>query len=181
MKNILLARRYASASIQFLNENDYIAILKQLEIFKKAIADNLQIKKIFASAIISKNKKIQFAQNIVEQLDNKDFWLQIITVLINKNRGNILDLFLEEFKKVLNEKLNQKYVQLILAHKQDNNTIELIKNELEKVLKFKVVCDVEIDKKIIGGFIAKTDNQLIDASVHSNLQRFVKTMSKSYN
>lgn len=181
MKNILLARRYASASIQFLNENDYIAILKQLEIFRKAISDNLQIKKIFASAIISKNKKIQFAQNIVEQLDNKDFWLQIITVLINKNRGNILDLFLEEFKKVLNEKLNQKYVQLILAHKQDNNTIELIKNELEKVLKFKVVCDVEIDKKIIGGFIAKTDNQLIDASVHSNLQRFVKTMSKSYN
>lgn len=181
MKNILIAKRYASAAIHSLKESDYQKILNQLKAFKRVFKDNPELKKFFASTIIQKDKKIKFLSSITEDLENKDYWNQLISVIIIKNRGIILDIFFVEFEKLLNSHLNQKNVNIVLAHEQDDETLDLIRREIERTLDCKVVFDVEVNKEIIGGFIAHTDSQLIDASIKSNLTKFTKTISKSYN
>ena len=63
----------------------------------------------------------------------------------------------------------EKGAVLILARKFDDQTTKEIKKRAEKILKKKVA--LEFDKEIIGGFIIKDENQLIDASVKSFLNK----------
>lgn len=179
MKYILISKRYAAAAIQSLDSEKLPEILNQIYSMKKTVKDNPEIRKIFSSAIVQKTKKIEFLNSLTENMENQDFWNHLLTVLIYKNRGNILEVFLNEFEKMLDAVLKQKHVRLLLAHEHDQETLDLIKNEIEKTLNSRVVCDVQIDKSIIGGFIASTEGQIIDASIRSNLNRFAKTISKS--
>ena len=178
MKQILIAKRYASAAIESIPPEQYQDTLTQIKTLKTLLAQHPEILKIFSSTIIQKQKKIEFVNQIIETIDNPAFIAQIIKVLVLKQRENILEALLCELHKMLDEKLNQKTICITLAHTPDNDTIEKIKQSVEKTLNSKIVYEIQIDKNIIGGFIATTENIKIDAAVSSNLNRFVKTISK---
>jgi F0F1-type ATP synthase delta subunit len=63
----------------------------------------------------------------------------------------------------------EDFAVLILAHEFDDQTIKEIKKRAEKILQKEV--RVEFDKGIIGGFIIKDENQIIDASIKGALRR----------
>jgi F-type H+-transporting ATPase subunit delta len=177
MKNMLIAKRYANAAVQNLNPEKYQEVSHEASTLKKFFEDNPNYLRWLSSPIIHKEKKKEFFTALIENLKNKDFWASLFKVFIAKQRCDILDSFLTEFDYLLIENLQQTHINLILAHPQDEATIATIKTGIEKILKCKVTCDVSIDKDIIGGFVVMTRNQIIDASVRSQLQRFAKSIT----
>ena len=173
MKNIIIAKRYAKAAIQSLSPEKYHEVLEQL-VYMKEIFKNHKALKILTSTVIKVDHKIELVNEVTENIKNKEYWEQMFKVLILKKRCHVLEQFFIEFEDLLYKSLNQKKINLIFAHQQDEETINGVKKEIEKILCHSVVCDVSIDKSIIGGFIAKSREKVIDASVKSNLKRFIK-------
>ena len=53
---------------------------------------------------------------------------------------------------------------------------EAISHRLEKIVERKVVIDAQIDPSIIGGFIARVGDTLIDGSIHQKLETLRKSL-----
>ena len=174
MKDIIIAKRYASAALKSLNTNKYIEILDQLYYIKMVFTENPKAIKILTSKIIRKEHKVSLIKSVTEEIKNKDFWQQMFFVLIKKNRIDLLELFFGELEKSLFQVLNQEQINLIFARQQEKETIDNIKKSIEKILNKKVIYNIQIDEELIGGFVAKSRNKVIDASIRSNLNRFAK-------
>ena len=63
-------------------------------------------------------------------------------------------------------------LKLAVEHSPDviDKIRELVSSKLDK----DVIFDIDIDKSIIGGFIAETDKIMIDGSIEHNFRRFVE-------
>ena len=179
LKDIILAKRYALAALQCIKQEDYQKTSDETFELRKMFKSIPDLGKYFTSSVIHKQQKQDFIQSIFSDFYNREFWESIFTVFIIKNRGNLIELFLKTFDLLLIEALDQTHIDLILAHEQDNETVGLIDQEVERILGCKVITDVTIDKEIIGGFIALAKNQIIDASVRSQLRRFARKSTPS--
>jgi len=178
VKQKILAKRYAQATLNTLSADKYHDVFVQIEIMKQLINENPKLGEIVRSKLVKNEAKIEFLSNILANVPDKEFWMKIFKVMILKNRSEIMILFLYEFDSLLKAHLQMKDVKLILAHEQDQKTLDTIREEIEGFLKSKVLYKIQMDKKILGGFIAISDNKMIDASVLTSLNRFARRRVK---
>ena len=180
MKHLTLAKRYVSAALSNLTSDKHQKIYEQLELMRKVLTEHPEVNKIITSKIIKKPRKIEFVSTLVENLENKDFWVQFFTVLILKNRCSLITVCLSEFEDLLCEYLKLKHIRLTLAHEADSETLAVLKKEIEKILNCTAIIRIESDREILGGFIARTSDKVIDASIRTSLMRFSRKREKWY-
>lgn len=180
MKNLILAKRYVSAALLNLPKEKHQIIYDQLEMMRQVMTEHPDVDKIICSEIVKKARKIEFIASLLDGQENKDFWVQFFTVLILKNRSTLIKVCLSEFETLLCEALCLSHIRLTLAHTPDSETLEAIKKEVESILKCKAIFTIDLDKEIIGGFIAYTADKMIDASIRTSLQRFSRKRTKWY-
>lgn len=78
---------------------------------------------------------------------------------------------IDEFIKIWNEEKDIVEGELVSAKALDDDIINKIKQSLKQNLHVKEVnVRNEIDEKIIGGFVAKLGNTIVDASIKNKLQ-----------
>ena len=65
---------------------------------------------------------------------------------------------------------------MITALPLDEREKEAISNRLGKIAERKVAVDSQVDPSIIGGFIARIGDTLIDGSVHQKLETLKKNL-----
>ena len=176
MKNTLIAKRYAKAAISSLKHEQFQSVLNDLKKMKNLFCSKPEILKYVSSAIIDKHKKLDFLNSLSDNTQNKEFWKQLFKVFVMRKRNSVLLLFFNEFESLLYAGLNQKHIDLIFAHDQDSTIVNSVQKEIENILKNKIICDVHVDKSIIGGFIAVSKDRIIDASVRTNLNNFAKRL-----
>ncbi len=86
---------------------------------------------------------------------------KMIEILRTKRRLYLLPRILESYQRYLKRKKGI----LIFARELDKGILEKIKRSFSEILKESKILEIKIDKNIIGGFILKTQNFLIDASL----------------
>lgn len=86
----------------------------------------------------------------------------------------LLPLILKEFERYS----KQDEVILTLSRKKDREVINNIEQKLKDILGEEKTFKVKIDESIISGFIARTNNYLIDASIKGLLWRVRTQNSK---
>ena len=172
MKNIIIAKRYAAAAMQSLSPDKYEEVLNQIHLMVEIFGKSEKIKKMLLSAFVKKEDKLNFIKDFTQGVKNQDFWQKILNLLVLKNRSQIMHQFFIEFEIMLYHALDKKKIILTFANAQDDETVDKVKNELERILQKNIVCDIQVDKELIGGFVAIDKNTVIDASIRSNLNRF---------
>jgi len=178
VKHITLAKRYVFAALQCTTPDKHKDIYQELGYLRGLIVDEPEVYKILSSQQIHKDKKLAMIETLMADAADSDFWVRLFDVLIEANRSNLIKTVLSEFEDVLNVEMNQKHVKLEMAHQPDPETLQLIKTALEKKLKCTAIIDVQINKDILGGFIAIADGYIIDASVLTSLNRFTNRREK---
>jgi F0F1-type ATP synthase delta subunit len=107
----------------------------------------------FESQTATENKKtLKRVQEVLKQ-SKKDYLLP-----------QILDIALKDLKK-------RRQFELTFARAQDRETVEIIKRQLVSSFGKDRDAAIAIDPEIIGGFIAKTEDHIIDASIRDYLER----------
>ncbi|PIR66917.1 MAG: ATP synthase F1 subunit delta [Parcubacteria group bacterium CG10_big_fil_rev_8_21_14_0_10_36_14] len=98
-----------------------------------------------------------------------------LKLLKEKSQLHRMDKIIVEFEKIYNEKNNIAKLKIKSAFPLDSQVVDKIAEAL-KLKKYEL--ETSIDKELIGGFVAKYGDTLIDTSIKNNLKELHNKLIK---
>lgn len=122
---------------------------------------------ILAKALFlaTQNKTIEEKTKIAENL---------LKFLRQKKKIYLLPEILNSYRKYLERKKGI----LIFSRKFSKEILEKVRKTFKEILSESKSVQIKFDKGIIGGFILKTENFLIDASIKGYLKKISQSLKK---
>jgi F-type H+-transporting ATPase subunit delta len=99
------------------------------------------------------------------------YTLNFINIVIDNNRTGILTSSFRSFIDLYKKHKGIKTATLYSAFEMDNAYIEKIKKLLKKELGKNLELEVIVKKDLLGGFILKVDDKMVDASIIGKLKQ----------
>ena len=167
MKNTSSSNRYSDAIFEIASQDDNLSewgdFLNELsEIFK-----DRKIQKFFLDPKINNNDKVALISESNIQTDKKK--INFLKLMIEKNRLFLIDSIYSRYKKLIDLNNGVKRAEIITAFELTETQLNQINDKLSNMTKTKVIGNNVIDKTILGGFIAKFDDQMLDMSTKGKL------------
>ena len=167
MKNTSSSNRYSDAIFEIASQDDNLSewgdFLNELsEIFK-----DRKIQKFFLDPKINNNDKVELISESNIQTDQKK--INFLKLMIEKNRLFLIDSIYSRYKKLIDLNNGVKRAEIITAFELNETQLNQINDKLSNMTKTKVIGNNVIDKTILGGFIAKFDDQMLDMSTKGKL------------
>ncbi len=132
---------------------------------------------------LAENPKVRFDMKtklVQEKLGKTEpMGLNLVYLLISKGKLKTANLISEEYDRLLNEHYGIKSAEVTTAIPLDNVEKEKLSQNLETLIGKKVSMQVQIDPDILGGFIARIDDSLIDGSIRSRLEMLKKRLAET--
>lgn len=115
-------------------------------------------------------------ENIKSAKDNESFADDLLLYL---KENHLLYLLPNILKKLEQEKIKEEKnstIEVITSHEFDPDVLEKIKGHIEKEKgdKFKTT----VDSSLIGGFVIRGKNRILDASIKKNIQFLRESLIK---
>lgn len=174
MRRISSAKRYAQAVFELaLERNEFESWQEGL----KKIVDLTTDKKLMA---LLENPSLSFAAKkslLQERLAEinplaSNFAFLLVTKGILKRSGDIS----EKYNDLLDTHRGIERAKVTTVLPLGDQEKEAISQRLGKIIERKVVVDAQVEPSIIGGFIARIGDMLIDGSVHQKLETLKRSL-----
>jgi len=175
MQNPRLASRYAKSLMDIAVEQNAVEPIYQDMLSMQQIFDgNRDLVAMVHSPIITTDKKQSIFKSIVGGKVNT-ITEQFINLICDKKREyflpEIVTSFIAQYK--VSHQINT--VKLTTAHPLDENTKATILANIQHQLVGKIIdLQINIDEKLIGGFVLESNNTLFDASIARDLKDIQK-------
>lgn len=170
MKNVLLIRRYAKAFLDFAIKNNMADQgLADLELITKTLESHRELRNILSQPFIPKAKKEAIINRIFGDKISANT-LKFITLILDKNRHDIIPHIIVIYRDLYNEYKGIAEVTITTAVKIDEPTQQKLIYFVKDKVSGKVVIINKIDKSIIGGFIINYLDYQYDRSVRNELK-----------
>jgi F-type H+-transporting ATPase subunit delta len=168
MPRITSGKRYAQAAFELALERN------ELESWReglKKIADLTAHKELMAlleTPRLSFEAKKEFLQQHLGEIN--PLALNLAFLLVHKGSlGLSIDIF-QQYIALLDAHRGVERAKVVVALPLTDQDREIISSHLGKVLERKIVIDDQVDSSIIGGFIARMGDMLIDGSIRQRLE-----------
>jgi F-type H+-transporting ATPase subunit delta len=102
--------------------------------------------------------------------------LNLIKLLLDRNRLFLLPFISRYYTDILNKKRNIIIAQVITAIEIDEDTKNRVKEKLERLFNQNITIKSEIDTDIIAGMVVKIGDKTIDGSIKTKLENFRKQL-----
>ena len=139
-------------------------------IFLKICQKYLRIgkfKNFFLDPKINNNDKVALiSESDIESDDKK---INFLRLMIEKNKLFLIDSIHDRYKKLIDLNNGVKRAEIITAFELTETQLNQINDKLSNITKTKVIGNNVVDKSILGGFIAKFDDQMLDMSTIGKL------------
>jgi F-type H+-transporting ATPase subunit delta len=166
--------RYAESLLQIAEEKNTLeTIAKSMELINSVFIENPQLKRMLTNPVIKPQVKVSILSEIFKSKIDEET-LSFILFVIHKNREGLLYDIITKFLELRDEKLGIVNIAVRTAFVLDDDQKEQIQNKLEKKLSKKARLNFEIDKNVLGGFIAKVGDTVYDASLRHQLDLLKK-------
>jgi len=176
MSEIRIAKRYADALMDLsLEKNLMEEVYQNAEFIIAACDSNRDLSLMINSPIVKGDAKQRVLNKVFSGKIN-EISLHFINLLIRKRRETYLIPALEQFIKTYKAKKG-----IVDAFIQSSISIpESLKEKIKGMIKGDDYNEVnlheEINEDLIGGFILRIDDKLVDNSVSSQLKRLQKSL-----
>ncbi len=170
-----VSKIYAKALME--SGGNYKMLEEQLNDVSKIIETSNDLKIVMSNSAISTTKKIDIIDSVFGgKIDSKI--LNLLKILIEKNRFNELEAIKEAFSKMSDEISNKKTVEIISPIKLnfENRTNVLFK--LEHKLNCEITPIWTVDKNLIAGLVFKIGDCVIDTSIRAKLDNLSKNINR---
>lgn len=170
-----LARPYAKAIFELAQKNDSFEMWSsQLQILSQ-VAKDPRVTSIIADQTLPIPEVLSLVLNVTGSfLDNSG--KNLVTILAEKRRLAILPEIASLYSELKNEAENLMDVEFITAVPID----ELEKDKFSKLLQKKLTRTIkmhcQVDTNILGGFLAKAGNYVLDGSLKGQLTELKTVM-----
>lgn len=160
------AKIYANA----LTDSDSTKSLKELELVMETFTSNTDLENVLLTPTISIEQKTEVLNDIFKN-DLSERIMNFLKILIEKKHINELKAIIEALKDNIDAENGIKKVTVISAIELNNE----IKNEITEILGKKLNKEInanwQIDEGIIAGLIVKIDDNVIDTSIKTKLDK----------
>ena len=170
-----ISKTYAKALLD--TGGDYKMLESQLNEISNVINSSKDLRVIMSNSSIAISKKIEIIDEIFGgKIDTK--LLNLLKILIEKNRFNEFESVKEAVSKLTEEVSNKKTVEIISPVKLnfENRTNVLFK--LEHKLNKEITPIWTVDKSLIAGLAFKIDDCVIDTSIRAKLENLSKNINR---
>ncbi len=166
-----VAKRYAKAIFELASEKNILnTVEKDFVFLSKLIAESPELNQLLANPLIIEEKKITVLKQVIGQKINT-LTFDFLQLLAAKRRLKILPAVLENFRQMMLEHRNIVEGELISAVELDQKQIAAIKSQLEQSLGKNVELRSIIQPEIIGGFVVRVQDVVIDNSIRLQLDK----------
>ena len=182
MSNFTVSTRYAKAFLEFSEEkNIFETVSGDVELIFNTFNASRELRLAILNPVISNSKKNDILTALfANKIDGET--LNFLQFLIDKNREEVLFDTLKRFLELRDEKLNIANVLVTSPVELSESQKEELKRKLAVYTGKNVKMNYRIDKSILGGFIVKIGDTVLDASVlHQLVLLRKKLLNQSYN
>lgn len=172
MREIRVAERYANGFVSNFTERTYSELLSEIRGMRSILADNPEMMMLLASSVVTFKDKQTLFEPFIKESNYGEYWQNLVLVLDSKDRLNIFDLVLDVSERLILAEMNIVKMTIKTAHEVTAETrdkiIAYVSNKLGKALETTFI----LDSTVLGGFVAESDNFIIDSSVKHSLEKF---------
>ncbi len=170
MTNVRVARRYAEALVGLAEEEKNVDIfVKDLEALKRAIRQSRELMLFLRSPVINHPKKAEILQAVFAGKLHKST-LRALEVVTLKGREDILPDIIDQFFAILDEREGIVRVKVKTATEFTKEQTEVLQKKLEQYSQKNVKIEFSTDRCLIGGFVARVGDTVLDGSVKRQLE-----------
>jgi len=170
MSNFTVATRYAESLMQMAEEKNLLEqISKDMESVRDTFKGSRELRNFLKNPVIDYGKKNSVLEEIFKANISDDTF-KFIAFVLKKKREDILAEITERFLQLRDEKLRIVNASVVSAIELSDEQKESVKRELEKYSDKKVRLYYKLDKNIIGGFVIRLGDTVLDASLKRQLE-----------
>jgi F-type H+-transporting ATPase subunit delta len=174
-----VSRRYAKALFgQCQEENLLDKVEQDLMMIMDTYHKSSDLPMLLMSPIIQTRDKKQVLQSVFKSAVHK-LTFDFLMLLLEKNREENLPEVISYFMKFLDESRGILRGQLISAHPFSSEQKSALISQLEKHTGKKILIDEQLDTSLIGGFMVRMEDTVIDNSIKNQLQKMYQSLIKS--
>ena len=170
-------KRYAQAVFEIALESDE---LKEWQSILTKIAKLVEDDEFVG---LAENPKVSFdlkTKLVQEKLGKTNpMALNLVFLLISKGKLKTAGEISKEYNRLLNVHYGIKSAEVTTAISLDNVEKDKLGKSLEVMVGKKISMKVQVNPDILGGFIARIDDSLIDGSVRNRLEMLKKRLAET--
>ena len=168
-------KRYAQAVFEIALESN---ILKEWQSDLRKIARLIQDTE-FASLIENPKLPFELKAKLAREILGKinPMALNLVYLLIAKGKLKNAGQLADEYERLLNDHYGIKTAEVTTTIALDNTEREKLSHHLEAIIGKKVSINIQVNPDILGGFIARIDDSLIDGSMRNKLEMLKKSLA----
>ena len=172
------ANRYAKALMDVLYPDNAEAGYEQLRSFSAVLQQQHDAARVLENPTISADRRKALLDKIGDALHLHKSVRNLLNLLIERNRLNLLDEILIAYQKFLDERLGIVRAQVRAAMPLDSTEQQQLAGKLQTVTGKKVRMEVAVDPTLIGGVVAQVGSTIYDGSLRQQLQRFKNRLTE---
>lgn len=171
-----VAYRYALSFLEnAIEKNNLTSIAEDFKLIENTLKANSILEKTFSSPIIKPAVKVSILSEIFERRVTKET-ISFLKFLVAKNRENLIHDIVKKFLELKDEHLGILNVEVKTAVEFTDKQAAQLKTKLESQFKKTVILNFKVDNTLIGGFVAKINDTVFDASLSHQLNLLKKQL-----
>ncbi|MDB6097217.1 MAG: atpH [Francisellaceae bacterium] len=174
----VLARPYAKAIFELAEKsgqlNEWSFILSK---FSSIVSDPL-LKEVLKNPFVSTNQVRELLYKLIK-LPLNDLMKNFIALIAKNKRVEILPQIFAVYESYKDNKLKKLKVEITSAYTLENEIQMNIKDKLGKEYQAEIEVEWIVDPTIIGGFIIRLNNQVLDGSLKGKLATIQQSLTEN--
>jgi F-type H+-transporting ATPase subunit delta len=172
------ARPYARAIMDVAGSPDKAnSIREELTRFEQARRASADLQVLYPNPGIELDSKISLTRAIGKRLGLSELTLKVLEVLIRNRRINNLDSIVEALAAMIRQATGTVAAQVRTANRLTDQELKTLQRVLQKKFARKVEMEVSVEPTLLGGFVAKVESEVYDASVAGKINKFRESLT----
>ena len=170
MKQTKAAIRYAKSFLSFAKENGSLESTREdMELVRATIQESRDLRVLLKSPIIKSDKKLKVFQEIFAGKIGEGT-SKFLAIIISKGREVLIPEISDQFIRMFKENDNVFDAEVTSANALTDEQRDEIRVLAKKIQSGKIEISETIDESLIGGFILRIGDQMIDTSIKKQLR-----------
>jgi ATP synthase F1 delta subunit len=173
-----IAQVYARSLFEVAQEQGKLDVVREeLGQITEALEENAELRLFFYSPYFSTDEKRDGLRRTVTDADPTT--MNVLDILVENHRLPVLPRLRREYERRWREANNLLPVTVTSAVQLDDAVVERIGDEIGRQTGRTVELTREVDPSIVGGFVVRVGNAILDASIKNRLDNLRKQIVRA--
>ena len=173
-----IAQVYARSLFEVAQEQGKLDVVREeLGQITEALEENAELRLFFYSPYFSTDEKRDGLRRTVTDAD--PVTMNVLDILVENHRLPVLPRLRREYERRWREANNLLPVTVTSAVELDDAVVERIGDEIGRQTGRTVELTREVDPSIVGGFVVRVGNAILDASIKNRLDNLRKQIVRA--